>query len=78
VEDKTGLTGRYDFRLRFASEAGVVAVPGRRAVPEADGVSSLPTIIKAVEQLGLRLVAGKPSQLDVIVIDRAEKTPIRE
>jgi len=64
VEDRTGLTGRYDFRLRFSS-------------PEVGAVSSQPSLFRAVEQLGLRLVGGRQSQVDMIVIDHAEKSPIQ-
>jgi uncharacterized protein (TIGR03435 family) len=70
VDDRTGLTGRYDFRLRFDSQD---AAPGA----EADSLPALPSIFKAVGQLGLRLVGGKQSQVDMIVIDHAEKTPVQ-
>jgi uncharacterized protein (TIGR03435 family) len=85
VEDKTGLTGKYDFTLKFDDSrrgAVVVGSHARAAMAEAgasanDVGSGLPTIFKAVEQqLGLRLVKAKGFPLDVIVIDHAEKAPV--
>jgi uncharacterized protein (TIGR03435 family) len=61
VVDKTGLTGKYDFTLRFA--------PGLSAEPDSDAVS----IFTAVqEQVGLRLEPSK-APLSVLVIDHVEK-----
>ena len=61
VIDKTGLTGKYDFTLRYAP-AGTDA-PG-------------PDLFGALEsQLGLKLEPVKIS-LDVVVVDRAEKIPL--
>ena len=61
VIDKTGLTGRYDFTLEYAG-----------LNDDANG----PGIATALEkQLGLKLEKIK-APLDVIVIDRMEKTPI--
>jgi uncharacterized protein (TIGR03435 family) len=59
--DKTGLTGKYDFTLKFA--------PGRSAPSDSDAAS----IFTAVqEQLGLKLEPTK-APLDVLVIDHVEK-----
>jgi bla regulator protein blaR1 len=77
VVDKTGLTGRYDFTLRWSpqpgesgpSKGGVVAAPA----PADAGDPSGPTLFTAIqEQLGLKL---EPQQVsaDFIVIERAEK-----
>ena len=60
VIDRTGLKGRYDFDLKFASL-------------EASGDEPLPSIFAVVqEQLGLKLEAIK-GPVEVLVIDRAEK-----
>ncbi len=76
IEDKTGLIGRYDFRLRYRPQASLTAGPARAAeMAETEAPSGLPDIFKAVEQLGLRLVGGKQSPVDLIVIDHAEKMP---
>lgn len=61
VVDKTGLTGKYDFTLRFA--------PGTSVEPDSDAAS----IFTAVqEQLGLKLEPSK-APLGVLVIDHVEK-----
>ena len=72
VEDKTGLTGEYDFTLNWAPEAALAASPqtdtsGRLA----EDVG--PSIFTAIqEQLGLKLESTKgPS--DVLVIDHVER-----
>jgi uncharacterized protein (TIGR03435 family) len=59
VLDRTGLTGRYSFKLSLGDAAG----------PDADG----PSIFTAVqEQLGLKLEAGK-GPVEYLEIDRVEK-----
>jgi len=87
VIDKTGLTGKYDFTLGYAPEnmpaimkaggppppppSGPDAAPGAAASPD----DLEPTLTTAVQQqLGLRLDAKK-IQVDILVIDRADKTP---
>jgi uncharacterized protein (TIGR03435 family) len=61
VENKTGLDGRYDFTLRFASD------------DLSNSASNLPSIFDAVqEQLGLKLESTK-GPMDVIVIDRIDR-----
>ena len=69
ILDKTGLAGKFDFKLEFAPEA-----PG--ALPaEAPDVSAAPNLTAAVQQqLGLRLNARKVST-DVLIVDRADKVP---
>ena len=59
VVDKTGLTGTYDFTLRYALEPK----PG----------DDLPSIFTALhEQLGLKLVAER-APVPVLVVDRIER-----
>jgi uncharacterized protein (TIGR03435 family) len=68
VVDKTGLTGRYDFTLRWAAEQ-LSLVPG---TPTGDQDKS-PSIFTALrEQLGLRLDSTR-GPIEVLVIDQAEK-----
>ena len=61
VVEKTGLTGKYDFKLQFTPAMGAAAdSPG-------------PSIFTAMEEeLGLKLVPSKAA-LDVLVVDGAER-----
>ena len=62
VLDKTGLTGKYDYKLEYAPED---------SQPDAD--STGPSIFTALqEQLGLKLESGK-GPVEIIVIDRVER-----
>jgi uncharacterized protein (TIGR03435 family) len=66
IVDKTGLTGTFAFLLHFAPEGA--------SAPETLDVA--PTPFDALQsQLGLKLELHK-ALVDVLVIDRAEKTPI--
>ena len=63
IQDQTGLTGRYDFELRWTPDG-----PNAGASTNGDA----PTLFTALEeQLGLKLVP-KDALLDAVVIDRAE------
>jgi uncharacterized protein (TIGR03435 family) len=78
IVEGTGLTGNYDFTLEFAPEMrnmpGRGVVPGEGGGPVAD-VEAAPSLFTAVqEQLGLKL-EPKKATLDLIVVDRLEKTP---
>ena len=75
IVDKTGLTGKYDFTLRWAPDESQ-ALPGGApngqtpvAAPDPNG-SPLFTAIS--EQLGLKLESGK-GPVEVIVIDHVER-----
>jgi len=59
VEDHTGLTGKYDFQIRWATDPS----------PESDD-GTLFTVIR--EQLGLRLQSAK-GPIDVIVVDNVTR-----
>jgi uncharacterized protein (TIGR03435 family) len=88
--DKTGLKGRYDFRLEFAPEGqmGMMGPPGMAGSaaqagppPEGGGVSSgpnsepAPPIAAAFQsQLGLKLEAKK-APAEMLIVDSVEKTP---
>ncbi|MGH9604482.1 MAG: TIGR03435 family protein [Terracidiphilus sp.] len=64
VIDKTGLTGSYDFTLRYSGT--------RTSDPEDSGTSSLPTLETALEeQLGLKLESAK-GPVKVLVVDHVE------
>jgi uncharacterized protein (TIGR03435 family) len=63
VVDQTGLTGRYDFQLKWTTDESKAPTDG----------SAPPTIFTAVqEQLGLKLEAVKATT-DVMVIDKVER-----
>ena len=73
VVDKTGLTGRYDFTLKWTPDPGGLAVvhDGPNAPPPADPAG--PSIFTAVqEDLGLRLQSTR-GPVEVFVIDHVEK-----
>jgi uncharacterized protein (TIGR03435 family) len=66
VLDKTGLTGFYQFELRYANEVS----PSQEESPAG------PSVFTAVqEQLGLKL-ESKKGPVEVLVIDHAEKVPL--
>jgi uncharacterized protein (TIGR03435 family) len=76
LEDKTGLTGRYDFALDFS---GFMVPGGAFSSPPLDAgapdVAAGPDLFAALEaQLGLKLVSKK-LMLDVLVIDSVDKVP---
>jgi len=67
VVNKTGLTGKYDFMLKWTPDTGSSMANGSTS-PD----SSEPSLFTAIqEQLGLKLEAQK-SPVDVIVIDSIE------
>ena len=77
VIDRTGLTGYYDYTLKWTPQPGIAIPFGvllggtPDALPPAD--PDAPSIFTAVqEQLGLKLEAGR-GPVEVIVIDRFEK-----
>ena len=78
VIDRTGLTGHFDFELKWTPDPGQSAglfggspPPGVDAPPPPD--PNGPSIFTAVqEQLGLRLESSK-GPVEMIVIDRVEK-----
>jgi uncharacterized protein (TIGR03435 family) len=69
LEDKTGITGQYDFELRWNPDYGQAAAAGDAGLPSDSGVSIFTAI---QEQMGLKLEAGK-GPLGVIVIDSVQK-----
>ncbi|MGD0499756.1 MAG: TIGR03435 family protein [Bryobacteraceae bacterium] len=83
VIDKTGLTGKYNFKLEFdcpgcrGRSAMSLAPPslGGAETQAASPGSGLPGIFAAIERLGLRLEKVKDVPLDVIVIDRVDRMP---
>ena len=80
VVDKTGLTGNYEFTLRWAPDAEELARLQAAGLPPklvkdqaATATSSAPPLITAVEeQLGLKL-QPQTERVPVIVVDHAEQ-----
>jgi uncharacterized protein (TIGR03435 family) len=77
IIDKTGLTGRYDFKLSWSrndtavqpAAAGAADPSGVPVAPDPTG----PSIFTALqEQLGLRLESGK-GPVEIIVIEHVER-----
>ena len=65
--DKTGLTGKYDFRLYYDMH-----LPG---TPAGADDSATPILLDALQQqLGLKLTDAK-APFDVVVVEHAEKVP---
>ena len=67
VIDKTGLTGKYDITLKFASEN-----PHEDSGSAAPAETAPPLITAVQEQLGLKLDSAK-GPVDTIVVDHVEQ-----
>jgi bla regulator protein BlaR1 len=66
IQDKTGLTGRYDFVVEWGAwTGGVGATAGDAADPG-------PTLFSAVAALGLKLVPAR-GQVETLVLDHVER-----
>ncbi len=72
VEDRTGLTGRFDFQLLYAAQvsAGGVVTNSPALSPSDSDRLSLFTALQ--EQLGLKLESAR-GPVDVLVIDRVDR-----
>jgi uncharacterized protein (TIGR03435 family) len=79
VIDKTGLTGMYDYLLKFAPDSArspglIRLLSPETPVPAADG--NAPSLAAALqEQLGLKLESARGS-VEVVVIDKIEKPTV--
>jgi uncharacterized protein (TIGR03435 family) len=73
VVDKTGLTGTFDFNLKWTPDESQFSALGLHAPAAADNVNAPPPLFEAIEeQLGLKLEPEKmPSE--VLVIDHVER-----
>jgi len=69
VLDRTGISGRYDFELKFTPDETLFGGAGLRGTAE----STQPDLFAAIQQqLGLRLEATR-GPIDTIVIDHVER-----
>jgi bla regulator protein BlaR1 len=74
VIDKTGLNGQYDFDLEFAPDPTSFPPPPTPGSTD-NTIERGPDLITALQmQLGLKVVPSK-ANLDVLVVDKAEKVP---
>lgn len=65
VEDRTGLTGRYDMSFRRPRPGGPSVEPDSTSNPP-------PSIFEVAEGFGLKLETGK-SSVEILVVDHVEK-----
>jgi uncharacterized protein (TIGR03435 family) len=66
VQDRTGLTGRYDFVVEWGAWTGGVGAA------EAAAVDPRPTLESSVKPLGLKLVPAN-GQVETLVVDHVER-----
>jgi uncharacterized protein (TIGR03435 family) len=73
VVDKTGLSGEFDFTLKWTPDESQFFAMGIHAPPPSDDPNAPPPLFQAIEdQLGLKLAAQKTST-QVMVIDHVER-----
>jgi uncharacterized protein (TIGR03435 family) len=77
VLDKTGLTGRYDFTLKYAPEylalqSSTAAASENQPASSASAPTGITIFTALQDQLGLKLESGK-GPIEIIVIDHIEK-----
>ena len=73
VVDQTGLSGRFDFELKWTPDETQFAGLGVRVPAPSDDLAAPPDLFTAIqEQLGLKLQSTK-APVEVLVIDRVEK-----
>jgi uncharacterized protein (TIGR03435 family) len=74
VIDKTGLSGKYDFELKWSSQESAAQIRSTQTAElTLPGDPDGPSIFTALqEQLGLHLESGK-GPVEVLVVDRAER-----
>lgn len=73
VVDKTGLTGKWDFQLRWTPDESQFASMGVRVPPQTDDPNAPPGLFTALpQQLGLKMDPVR-APVEVVVIDKVEK-----
>jgi uncharacterized protein (TIGR03435 family) len=73
VVDHTGITGRYDFTLKWTPDEFQFSGLGIKPPPPTGNAAEAPDLFSAIqEQLGLKLTPTKAST-DVLVVDHVEK-----
>jgi uncharacterized protein (TIGR03435 family) len=73
VVDQTGLTGKWDFLLKWTPDESQFGGMGIKVPPPTDAADAPPPLFTAIqEQIGLKLEAGK-APVSVLVLDHVEK-----
>ena len=73
VVDHTGITGRYDFELKWTPDQSQFEALGGIKTPPADNPDAPPDLYTAIQQqIGLKIDATK-APTEVMVIDKVEK-----
>ncbi len=73
VVDHTGISGRYDFELKWTPDQGQFETFGGIKAPTAENADAPPDLFTAIQQqLGLKINSTKAAT-DVMVIDKVEK-----
>lgn len=73
VIDQTGLSGRFDFTLKWTPDDSQFGGMAAKIPPSTDGADAPPNLYTAIqEQIGLKLDATK-APADVLIIDHVEK-----
>jgi len=73
VVDQTGITGRFDFTLKWTPDESQFSGMGIKVPPPSDKADAPPSLFTAIqEQIGLKLDPTK-APVDVLVIDHVEK-----
>lgn len=73
VIDQSGLTGRFDFQLKWTPDDSQFAGMGAKIPPPTDAADAPPNLYTAIqEQIGLKLDATR-APADVIIVDHVEK-----
>lgn len=73
VVDQTGITGKWNFLLKWTADESQFGGMGVKVPPPSDAADAPPPLFTAIqEQIGLKLDAGK-AQVPVLVIDKVDK-----
>ena len=73
VVDRTGLTDKYDFLLKWTPDESQFGGMGIKVPPPSDAADAPPPLFTALpEQTGLKLDSGK-AQVTVLIMDKVEK-----
>ncbi|MGD0345267.1 MAG: TIGR03435 family protein [Terracidiphilus sp.] len=72
VVDKTGITGTFDFSLKWTPDESQFSTSGLRAPAAGDNATAPPLFTAIEEQLGLKLEPEK-MPAEVLVIDKVER-----